>query len=141
MPNLDRKLLAHGLALLLIGLLTGLAIPVFTVPRLGLAAHIAGVSNGTLLIVLALAWKRIGLRRGVSVAYRLLLFSTYSIWAANVAAGAFGTSLAAPIAGAGYGAEPWQEYLVLGWLAAAALAILVATAQMLVAAVRRARSD
>ena len=134
----SRKLLIYGLALLLIGLLTGLAVPAFTNPRLGLAAHIGGVLSGMLLVVLAVAWERIGLKRGETLACRLLFFSMYSIWGANVVGGVFGTSLATPIAGAGFEGEPWQENLVLVWLTLAAVAALVAVAQLLVAAVRRA---
>ena len=48
-----KRLLWHGLLLVLLGLLTGLVIPLLTNPRMGLSAHLEGVMNGVLLAVLA----------------------------------------------------------------------------------------
>jgi len=45
-----RSLLWHGIALFLIGLLTGLVEQHFTNVRMGLAAHLEGVMNGTFLL-------------------------------------------------------------------------------------------
>jgi hydroxylaminobenzene mutase len=54
-------MLQHGVLLLLIGLLTGLAVPALSVPRLGVSAHILGVIGGLLLIALGLLWPQLRL--------------------------------------------------------------------------------
>lgn len=46
-----RRLLWHGLFLFLLGLLTGLVVPMFQNPRMGLSAHLEGVMNGIFLAV------------------------------------------------------------------------------------------
>jgi hypothetical protein len=46
----NRRLMWHGILLFLLGLVTGLAEQRFTNPRMGLAAHLEGVMNGTFLI-------------------------------------------------------------------------------------------
>jgi len=59
----ERRLLRHGFALYTLGLLTGLAAYSLANPRMGVAAHVEGVVNAIFLIVLAVAWPRVGLRR------------------------------------------------------------------------------
>jgi hydroxylaminobenzene mutase len=126
--NIAKELLRHGLLLLLIGLLTGVAIPAFTNPRMGLAAHLGAVLNGMLLIVLSLAWTRIGIAgRLEKSSYGLLLYGTYSIWAANALAAIFGTSWVTPLAGAGHEGTVWQEVFVTILITTGAVAVLVAT--------------
>ncbi len=44
------KLLIGGMILFILGLLTGVAVPGFTNPRMGLAAHLAGVQNPLVLL-------------------------------------------------------------------------------------------
>lgn len=58
-----RRMLKLGLLLLLLGLLVGFAVPVFAVPRLGLTAHLFGVMQGILLIVIGLLWPKLKLTR------------------------------------------------------------------------------
>ena len=48
----------------------------------------------------------------------------------NVLASIFGTSRAAPIAGAGFEGEPWQETWVTAGLATGALAVLFAVSAL-----------
>jgi hypothetical protein len=47
---------ALGLILFLLGLITGVAIPAVENPRMGLASHLQGMTNGPFLIVLGLLW-------------------------------------------------------------------------------------
>lgn len=47
-----KQLIFLGLLLFLSGLLTGLIIPFFKNPRMGLSAHLEGVMNGMFLILL-----------------------------------------------------------------------------------------
>jgi len=56
-----RRLLWHGMFLFLLGLLTGFAEQSFSNPRMGLAAHLEGVMNGTFLVVLGAIWAEVRL--------------------------------------------------------------------------------
>ena len=47
-----QRLLQLGIALFLLGLITGLAVPSLANPRMALASQIEGVMNGTFLLVL-----------------------------------------------------------------------------------------
>ena len=51
-----RRLLFHGIALFLLGLLTGLAEQHFANVRMGLAAHLEGVMNGIFLLAVGAVW-------------------------------------------------------------------------------------
>ena len=53
MEDSKRRLLWHGMFLFLIGLFTGLVEDRFSNLRMGLAAHLEGVMNGTFLVALA----------------------------------------------------------------------------------------
>ena len=74
---MNRVLLRSGALLLLLGLLTGLAIPALRNPRAGLAAHVEGVMNGMLLLVVGSIWGQVvlGPRRRRALQW-LLLYGT-----------------------------------------------------------------
>jgi hydroxylaminobenzene mutase len=115
MGGLDRgrRLLWHGLVLFLLGLLTGLVVPALTNPRMGLSAHLEGVMNGIFLAILGLAWERLVLSEGMRVAlFRLALYGTYANWASTLLGAVLATNRRTPIAGAGFGGQPWQENLI-----------------------------
>jgi hydroxylaminobenzene mutase len=134
-----RRLLAAGAILFLVGLLSGLAVPVVTNPRMGLAAHLEGVMNGTFLIAVGAVWTRLVLStRQRTVAAGLLLYGTYANWLFITLAALLGTSAATPIAGAGHAGAPWQEDLVTAGLVTVAIAMIVATALLALGFVRRA---
>ncbi len=134
-------LLLNGAVLILLGLLSGFVTPAVTNPRMGLSAHVGGVLNGMLLIVLGLAWPHVRLPSRLKTAMTwLLLLSLYGIWGFTLLGAVFGTSQAAPIAGAGFAGERWQEALVTGGLTVAAFAILAAIL-VLVYGFAKARSD
>jgi (hydroxyamino)benzene mutase len=113
-----RRLMWHGIFLFLLGLLTGLAEPHFKNPRMGLAAHLEGVMNGTLLLALGAAWNEVRLRPGATAtAYWTALYGAYANWLVTTLAAIFGTAALSPITGAGHRGLPWQETLVtLGFL-------------------------
>lgn len=134
-----RRLLAAGAILFLVGLLSGLAVPVVTNPRMGLAAHLEGVMNGTFLIAVGAVWTRLVLStRQRTAAAGLLLYGTYANWLFITLAALLGTSAATPIAGAGYAGAPWQEDLVTAGLVTVAIAMIAATALLALGFVRRA---
>jgi hypothetical protein len=57
----NRRLMWHGMFLFLIGLLTGFAEQHFANERMGLAAHLEGVMNGTFLVALGAIWNEVRL--------------------------------------------------------------------------------
>lgn len=138
-PECARGLMAHGMALLLAGLLTGLVLQLLTNPRMGLAAHLEGVLNGIFLLALGAAWPQARLSpRGTRVAYRTALAGTWGNWAVTLLAAGLGTRALTPLAGAGFGAARWQESLVAAGFVAVAGA-LVTAAIVLLHGFRRAR--
>ncbi len=127
-PDAARRLCWHGALLFLLGLLTGVAVPLFTNSRMGLSAHLAGVQNGMVLLLFGLLWQRLVLSaRAARAAFQLSLASLYAIWLALLLAAAFGTSATTPIAGAGHAGSTWQE-LVVGALLYAGSAGIIAGA-------------
>jgi (hydroxyamino)benzene mutase len=77
-------LIELGLVLFLLGLLTGLAIPALKNPRMGLASHLQGMTNGPFLILAGLLWPRIHLPHGWGVATVILLgYGAYANWLAT----------------------------------------------------------
>lgn len=61
MEDSKRRLLWHGMFLFLLGLLTGFVEGQFTNARMGLAAHLEGVMNGTFLVALGAVWAEVRL--------------------------------------------------------------------------------
>jgi hydroxylaminobenzene mutase len=61
-----QRLLQVGITVFLLSLLIGLAIPAFTVPRVGLSAHLVGIMQGLFLMVIGLIWPRLQLSTAVS---------------------------------------------------------------------------
>jgi len=87
-----RILLWHGMFLFLLGLLTGFAETSFANMRMGLAAHLEGVMNGTFL--LALGAVDDALRptpRIKAFTYWVTLYGTYANWLFTTLAAVFGT--------------------------------------------------
>ncbi len=135
-PDARRRLIRHGILLFVLGLLAGLLLSLFaaafTTPRLGLAAPLEGVLNGTFLVALGLAWGEVGLSpRAGRAAFRFALYGTYANFGATFLAAVFGTSGLTPMAGAGHSGASWQEGLVSAGLVTSGAAILVAALMVL----------
>lgn len=108
-----RYLIAAGVTLFLLGLITGFAIPALANPRMGLSGHLEGVMNGTFLIAIGAVWSKMTLSALLQrVTFWLLIYGTYANWLFVNLAAMFGTGEMTPIAGAGYTGLPWQENLV-----------------------------
>ena len=132
MDEARRRLIWHGMALFLLGLLTGLAESKFSNPRMGLAAHLEGLMNGTFLVALGAVWGEVRLaRRWRAAAFWAALFGTYANWAVTALAAVFGTTALTPIAGAGHGGLPWQEALVTGGFATVGIVIIACSVMIL----------
>ena len=118
MRTQNRQLMWHGVLLFLLGLITGLLEQRFTNVRMALSAHLEGVMNGILLLVLGGAWNEVRLPLPVKgTAYWTALYGTYVNWLVTSIAAAFGTAANSPITSAGYRGQPWQEnFVAMGFL-------------------------
>ena len=127
-----RRLLWHGILLFLLGLVTGLFVQQMKNPRMGLAAHLEGLMNGTFLLALGAAWQDVRLsRRAARIAFRTAVFGTYTNWACTLIAAVLGTAAMTPMASGIHKGQPWQELLVSAGFIAVALAMLISSALLL----------
>jgi hydroxylaminobenzene mutase len=122
----------HGMALFLIGLLTGFVEQHFVNMRMGLAAHLEGVMNGTFLVALGAVWTEVRLPpRARAAAYWIVLYGTYGNWFVTTLAAVFGTAALSPLTGAGHSGQPWQETLVTVGFISVGIAIVAAAGTVL----------
>jgi hydroxylaminobenzene mutase len=132
-----RRLLWHGMLVFLLGLATGLVSQQLTNPRMGLAAHLEGVMNGTFLLALGAAWSHLRLAdRPARLAFGAVLYGAYANWATTTLAAILGTAAMTPLAAGAHRGQPWQELLVTCGFVSVALAMLLA-AGLLLAGFRR----
>jgi len=128
MERADRRLMFHGMCLFVIGLLTGFAEQHFANVRMGLAAHLEGVMNGTFLVALGAAWPNVRLSPVLTrVAFWGALYGTYVNWLITTLAAVFGTAALSPITGVGHSGKPWQESLVTAGFMSVGIAIVIAS--------------
>jgi (hydroxyamino)benzene mutase len=140
MDDSKRRLLWHGMFLFLLGLFTGLVEPQFANTRMGLAAHLEGVMNGTFVLALGAVWPEVALSPSVKRAtYWLVLYGTYANWGVTTLAAIFGTGALSPITAAGLTAQPWQESMVTAGFITVGIAIIAATVLVLWGLRRAAR--
>src|SRR5258708_1211014 len=100
MDDSRRKLIWHGMFLFLLGLLTGFVETKFANPRMGLAAHLEGVMNGTFLIALGAVWMEVRLPLKVkATAYWSALYGAYVNWVATALGQAWGFGGLSPMTG------------------------------------------
>src|SRR6185436_18602908 len=132
MSDVKRRLMWHGMFLFLLGLLTGLVEPQFANTRMGLAAHLEGVMNGTFLLALGAVWGNVALSVSTKTAtWWLALYGTYANWGVTTLAAIFGTGALSPITAQGLSAQPWQESLVTAGFISVGIAIIAATVLLL----------
>lgn len=132
MEDSRRRLIWHGMFLFLLGLLTGFVEDKFTNVRMGLAAHLEGVMNGTFLVALGAIWTEVRLSaRSKSAAYWIALFGTYANWGMTTLAAIFGTAALSPITSAGHSGQPWQEKVVTIGFMSVGIAIVAASIMVL----------
>jgi hydroxylaminobenzene mutase len=103
------------MSLVLAALLIGIAVPRFTLPRLGVSSHLLALMQGLFLIVLGLVWDRLTLSAtGRRAAFWLALYGCFAPLAANLLGaiwGAGGTLL--PIAAGGVKGTPFEEQAIV----------------------------
>lgn len=140
MKNFKRCLLWHGMFLFLLGLLTGLIEQQLSNPRMGLAAHLEGVMNGTFLIAVGAIWAEINLSPKLkTTAYWSLLYGTYANWFVTLFAAVFGTNALTPITSAGHHGQPWQEMIVMLGYTSVGI-VMVAAVILILCGLRRSSS-
>ena len=121
-----RRLLWHGVLIVLLSLAQGAFVPNFTNPRMAVSAHVGGIMTGMLTASFGLFWADLHLAKGMlRMLFWLTVFQGWSQSVGLVLAAAFGTSGTTPQAGAGYAGAPWQELMVAVLLTTGAIAILV----------------
>lgn len=125
----DTYLVRHGFMLFLLGLLTGVAVYRLANPRMGVTAHLEGVTNGMFLVILGLAWTRLGglSNRVQAVIFWTALVGAYSNWAFPLFSAVVGAGFP-PLAGAGFTTEPWQQPIFKASIALAVIPPVVCTA-------------
>jgi hydroxylaminobenzene mutase len=137
MDQTNRRLMWHGMFLFLLGLLTGFLEPHFANMRMGLAAHLEGVTNGIFLVGLGAIWNEVRLSPPLkTAAFWIALLGTYGNWFTTTMAAVFGTAALSPITGTPHGGQPWQEKLVTAGFMAVGIAI-VACAVIVLCGLRR----
>jgi (hydroxyamino)benzene mutase len=137
MDEAKRSVLWHGMFLFLLGLLTGFLELHFKNPRMGLAAHLEGVMNGTFLLALGAVWLEVRLAPAwKAAAFWGALYGTYVNWAMTTLAAILGTGALSPITGAGHSAPAWQESLVTAGFMSVGL-VTVATSVLILLGLRR----
>jgi len=100
------RLLFFGVLLFLFGLLIGLFIPMMTNPRMGLSAHLEGIMNGMLLVILGLIWNKLVLNdKWLTTAFWLTLYGSFANFVAVSIAAITGAGKMMPIAGGKEGAS------------------------------------
>lgn len=136
-----RRLIWHGMFLFFLGLLTGFVEQKFNNQRMGLAAHLEGVMNGTFLVALGAVWADVRLAPRLKVAaYWSALYGTYANWAVTTLAAIFGTAALSPITAAGHSAQPWQESVVsFGFMSVGI--VIVASSILVLWGLRRATAS
>ncbi len=123
---MNRRLIRHGVMVVLLGTLTGFSPMLVRNPRMGLAAHLEGILNGLLLIGLGAVWSSVRLGAGKErVAFGALVWAAYANWAITLSAAVTGAREFAPLAGAGFGAGPAVEKVTLLLILSVAVSILL----------------
>jgi (hydroxyamino)benzene mutase len=124
-----KMLVIAGVWLFLLGLLQGVAVPMFANPRMGLSAHLTAVQSGTALMIMGVVWSlAVWSETFEKLAFWTTLVGTYGLWLGLTLAAATGASQALPMAGHGYSASRMIELavsafvmvsgglMIIGWL-------------------------
>ncbi|MBS9534595.1 hydrogenase [Mycobacterium sp. M1] len=130
---MDKLLIQLGVLLILLGLLTGLAIPKLKNPRMGLSSHLEGVLNGMLLMIVGLIWPRLTLSHAwLSVGFCLVVYAAFANWMATLLGAAWGARTLMPIAAGDHGTSSGREGVIGFLLVSLALSIIAASVLILV---------
>lgn len=124
--QISRKLKMLGMVLFLLGLLSGFAIMGLKNPRMGLAAHLEGVMNGTFLVLTGIIWNDLLLsEKAQKIALFTLLYGTFANWFFTLLSAICGTSKMTPLSGAGFSGSGMQENIVSAGLISIGLTMVI----------------
>lgn len=128
-----RLLLRVGAALFLLGLLVGLGVQRFAIPRLALSTHLLGIMQGTFLMVAGLVWPRLTLTGATSrIGSILAAYGCLAAWTANLCAAAWAAGgPMVPLASGGAHGTVLQELAMRVLLVSSALSLISAVLLML----------
>jgi (hydroxyamino)benzene mutase len=137
---MNRLQIQLGFVLILLALCTGFGMPLFVNPRLGLAAHIVGISGGLVLIATGALASAFALgRRASAIMMWSWVYAAYANWFGSLVGAITGASRLTPIAGAGTTGTAFAESLVSFLLSSLAVAAIIGTS-IAVYGFRRARA-
>lgn len=135
------RLLVLGAVLFLLGLLSGLVTGLMANPRMGLSAHMQGLTNGVFLLAVGAIWHRVRLSpRLKSATFWLYAFGTVVNWLMTQLSALWGTSVMTPIIGAGHQGSALQEGVVTAGLLALTVAMIAGTVLLIAGLARRPRT-
>lgn len=123
------RLLQAGVLLFLLGLLLGLAVPAFAVPRLGLTAHLLALTQGIFLIAIGLLWPRLTLTPLLSaIGCWTAVYSCFASCAVAALGGTWraGSSMLPMAAGPARGSAIQEGIIAAGLVSSAAGLLAVA---------------
>ncbi|TNF41152.1 MAG: hydrogenase [Bacteroidetes bacterium] len=127
------NLLFLGFFLFLLGLITGIIVPVFANPRLGVSSHIEGVLNGMFLIVLGLVWHKLALTvKTLKITYWLALYGTFANWFGILVAAVFNAGKMLGVMAGGQEGPPVAEAVVTFFLITLSIAMIIISVLVLI---------
>jgi hydroxylaminobenzene mutase len=122
----ESQMLILATLLFLLGLLTGVAMPLFRNKRMGLSAHLVGVQHGIVLWIVGLIMARLEPSPWLDTLMTWsLVLGLYGLWLSMLLAAIWGASRALPMAGEGHQSTPGREGVVTGLVYGPALLIIV----------------
>ncbi len=133
------RLVLLGAWLLLLGLVTGLVLPLLANPRMGLSSHIEAVLNGILLMVVGLVWPRLVLPaawRGIAA--WCCIYGAFANWGSLLVAAVLNAGGKLTVAAQGHAGSAFAEGVVNFGLVSLSIAMLVAAVSIIVG-LRRGR--
>jgi hydroxylaminobenzene mutase len=138
MTDIQKTYVVLGLVLFLLGLLTGFVVPALKNPRMGVAAHMVGMTNGPFLIVIGLLWPYVHLAHAWDVVtVTLFAYGSYANWLAMQLGSLWGAGRKfAPGVSGDHQAPAAKERLVDFLLASLAPVMVVATSIVIVGVLR-----
>ena len=127
------RLLQVGMLLFLFALLTGLIVPLFAVPRLGLSTHLLGLMQGMFLLLLGVLWPRLRFTQTIGKMCAILaVYGCLAAWTANVSAAILGAGNSMlPIAAGSSHGSAMQERMISVGLRSAAVSLIAAVVLVL----------
>ncbi len=127
------RLIQVGVFLFLVGLIEGLLVPLFAVPRLGVSAHLLAITQGIFLVVLGLVWPRLHWSDRISrMVFWMVIYGCFSAWTANILGAILGAgNTMLPIAAGQAKGSPGEEMLITILLRSAALCLIASVVLVL----------